>query len=345
MSMIVIMGVTGSGKSYLINKLAGEEVVPEGITLNSCECSTVNTQHQSLTNCLGTQKCQMIPVEIGHTKLLLIDTPGFDDTERSDSDILNEIARVLAAQYQLGFELKGIIYVHRITDIRYSGCNVKTFEIFKRICGEDALKNVLLITSRWGEVDESLGAARERQLRETFWAYMLARGSCMSRFHGDRSSAVSLASQLLVKESVVLRLQHEMIDEGLQLSETTAGSFVDDGLSQRLQDTKKEIQALEKLRNELRESDRAMKRQLEADWARERARLRDAQEQQVSLRRDVAQEVDAEIREETKSKSRGLSRLIPLIPVSLSLLGMFVGIPPGSFEFLSEFVMDLVGGF
>lgn len=287
----------------------------------------------------------MIPVEIGRSKLLLIDTPGFDDTTRSDSDILNEIARVLAAQYQLGFELKGIIYVHRITDIRYSGCNVKTFEIFKRICGEEALKNVLLITSRWSEVDESTGAARERQLRETFWSYMLARGSCMSRFHGDRSSAVSLASQLLIKESVVLQIQHEMIDKGLQLGQTTVGSFVDQGLNESREKLQGEIRALERLRNELKESDRAMKRQVEADWARERARLRETEEQQVSLRRNVAQEVDAEIRQETKSKSRGLSRLIPLIPVSLSLLGMFVGIPPGSFEFLSEFVLGLVGGF
>lgn len=36
-SMIVVMGVTGSGKSYLINRLAGKEVVTEGSTLDSCK--------------------------------------------------------------------------------------------------------------------------------------------------------------------------------------------------------------------------------------------------------------------------------------------------------------------
>lgn len=291
----------------------------------------------------------MIPVEIGNTKLLLIDTPGFDDTKRTDSDILNEIARVLAAQYALGFELKGIIYVHRITDIRYSGSNVKTFEVFKRICGDgDALKNVLLITSRWNEVDEATGAARERQLRKTFWAYMVARGSCMSRFHGDRSSAISLTSQLMIKPAVVLQLQHEMIDESKQLHETAAGSFVDDGLENRREECLREIEKLERLRDDLRENDRAMKREVEEDWARNRARLRDTEEQQVSLRRNVAGEVGDEIREETKSKSRGLVRLMPLIPAALSILGMFVGIPPGSFELLAGFVMglpDLMGGF
>ena len=35
-SMIVVMGVTGAGKSYFINQLAGKEVVQEGPDLESC---------------------------------------------------------------------------------------------------------------------------------------------------------------------------------------------------------------------------------------------------------------------------------------------------------------------
>ena len=36
-SMIVVMGVTGAGKSHFINQLAGKEVVQEGADLDSCE--------------------------------------------------------------------------------------------------------------------------------------------------------------------------------------------------------------------------------------------------------------------------------------------------------------------
>lgn len=324
MSMIVVMGVTGSGKSYLINRLAGRQVVAEGCTLDSC-----------------TQDCQMVPANIGNSKVMLIDTPGFDDPERPDADILSDIARVLAAQYNLGFELKGIIYIHRITDVRYAGSSIKTFEIFKRICGEEALKNVLLVTSRWNEVDEATGADRERELRERIWAYMLGHGSCMSRFHGDRSSAVTLASQLLIKDPVVLRLQHEMIDEGKNLNDTTAGSFVDAGLEKLREEYLGKIEALENLKRELKESDRVMKRQMQAEWERERARLRKTEEQQVSLRRDVYEEVKNEMQDKAETKPRGLRRLIPLIPASLSLLGMFVGIPPGSIELLSQWFLDI----
>ncbi len=65
--------------------------------------------------------CQMVPVQIGQSKVLLIDTPGFDDSKRSDTEILTEISRLLATQYKLVVTLKGIIYLHRITDNRFQG--------------------------------------------------------------------------------------------------------------------------------------------------------------------------------------------------------------------------------
>jgi len=36
-SMIVVMGVTGAGKSYFVNQLAGKSLVKEGADLDSCE--------------------------------------------------------------------------------------------------------------------------------------------------------------------------------------------------------------------------------------------------------------------------------------------------------------------
>ena len=264
-------------------------------------------------------------MNIGNSKVLMIDTPGFDDTERTDSEILTEIAQLLSAQYQLGVELKGVIYIHRITDVRYSRSAIKTFEVFKKICGERALKNVLLITSRWSEVKQSTGSDREKQLKDKFWAYMLQRGSNMSRFHGDRDSAISLVSQLLCKETVVLELQKELVDDGKRLDETVAGSYVSDNLEKLKEKYEEELSALEKLKQELLDNDRAMRRQIQRDWELEQTRLRQAQEQQVSLQRPVGVEVGQQI---ATKKSR-LSKVLPFLPTAISILGMFVGIPPG----------------
>lgn len=324
----------------------------------------------------------MIPALVGRTKVLLIDTPGFDDTDRTDSEVLTEIARLLAGQYELGFELKGIIYIHRIVDNRFSGSAVKTFEVFQRICGEEAMSNVLLVTSRWDDVDPATGADRERQLREQFWAYMLGRGSVMTRFYGDRNNAVTVASQLLVKDSVVLALQREMVDERRQLSDTAAGAYVSDAIDRDRAAHEKELRSLEALRQTLRDSDRAMKRQLQLDWERERARLRNDDEQQVGLQQDVHGAVRDELQRavakiggsrggsgsisasDSAGRSRGteLSRnggggpgrkwqvggqLLPLIPLVLNLLGLFVGIPPGAADLLFSFfpmMTDMLSG-
>lgn len=275
-----------------------------------------------------------MPIEIGASKVLLIDTPGFDDTDRSDSEILTEIARILSCQYQLGVELKGVVYIHRITDIRYSRSSVKTFEVFKKICGERALKNVLLITSRWGEVSETVGSDREQQLRNRFWAYMLNRGSNIGRFHSDRDSAISLVSQLLMKETVVLELQEELVDNGKRLSETSAGAYVSDNLDDLKMKYEEELASLEKLKHELRENDRAMKRQVQKDWDEEQARLQKAENEQVSLQRPVGKEVQEQI----KKKRSKLALVIPFIPSAISIMLMFVGIPPGVPEIIAAWL-------
>ena len=58
----------------------------------------------------------------------------------------------------------------------------------------------------------------------------------------------------------------------------------------------------------------------------------------------VTSEVWTEIRNESQRKKTGLSKLLPFIPTVLSLLGMFVGIPPGSFELLTGWFTDFGNG-
>lgn len=264
--------------------------------------------------------------------MLVIDTPGFDEAKRTDSEILTEIARLLSAQYRLGVELKGIIYIHRITDIRYTGAAAKTFEIFKKICGDKPLKNVMFVTSRWADDMEELGSQREGELKENFWAYMLDKGSNMSRFYGDHDSAVMLISQLLIKESVVLELQHDLIDKGKKLNETAAGTYVNNSLEDLRTEYQKELASLEKLRGELLEQDRATKRRVQKDLEKEKVRLQETYEQQVSLQRRIGDEVHEEIKEKwSVTFLSGLSKVLPFIPTVLDILGSFVGIPPGVF--------------
>ena len=269
--------------------------------------------------------------------MLLIDTPGFDDSARTDSEILTEISRLLSAQYEAGVGLKGVIYLHRITDNKYAGSSVKTLEIFKKICGEVALKNVLLVTTRWNEVAEEKGASREQQLRDDFWAYMLSHGSTMARFYGNRESAIGIVSQLVSRQSILLELQRELVEQGKTLNQTVAGAFVSNSISEDKARYEQELRDLEKLRQTLQESDRARKRKVQKDWAREQQRLQTAHEDEERLRRDIAAEVREEIEKKTKEKkSSNLWKLVPLLPALVEVVEMFVGLPSGSSSVLTS---------
>lgn len=243
-----------------------------------------------------------------------------------------EISKMLAVQYELGVSLKGVIYLHRVTDLRFQGSSMKTLQIFTKICGADALKNVVLATTRWDEVVEAVGADREQQLRTNFWAYMLGKGSIMTRFYGDRPSAIGMVSQLLSKRSIVLDLQREMVDEGKPLNQTTAGAMVNDEAGSKKAQYEQGLRDLDDLRRTLQENDRVMREQIQKDWAKEKARLQKAIEDQKTLGRDVAAEVREQIddKKEKKKKKSSLGSALPFLPSVLGFLGMFVGLPTGS---------------
>ena len=274
-----------------------------------------------------------MPCQIGKSKVLLIDTPGFDDTHRTDSEILEEISRILTAQYELGIQLKGVFYLHRVSDVRFSGSSMKTLKIFTQICGAAALESVTLVTTRWDQVDESTGALRERELRDNFWAYMVSQGSKMTRFHGDRDSAVSLVSGLLGNPSIVLAIQRELVEEGKTLSQTSAGAIVNDNLTEMKQQYQQQLAELEEARRTLAADDATLRRKMEQDYEREVARLRRASEDEEIMRRRVAAEVRQEIQvgqQKNSSIWSGLGKTaMHFLPTALSILGMFVGFPTG----------------
>src|SRR5580700_36213 len=79
--------------------------------------------------------------------------------------------------------LSGIIYLHRITDNRKTHASMRILTLFRKLCGENNLSNVLLVTNRWGVCDRE-EAEREKELmtRGSFWATMLARGAKACRY-------------------------------------------------------------------------------------------------------------------------------------------------------------------
>lgn len=103
-----------------------------------------------------------------------------------------------------------------------AGSPLRNLTLFEKLCGKGAFQNVILTTTMWDKVDESMGSIREEELRKTYWKAMVNVGSGLARFRNTHDSAWEIISRF-TRPRVPLKLQVEMVDKGLELSETAAG--------------------------------------------------------------------------------------------------------------------------
>lgn len=211
--VIAVMGITGTGKSSFI-KLLTHFGVEVGHDLQSC------------TYDIGIHSFQL-----NGRSIFLIDTPGFDDTHRSDTQILKDIAYFLSAAYAKKVKLAGIIYLHRITDIRMTGTAAKNLSMFQLLCGTDSMSNVVLASTRWddlkNEEGRERGKANEKQLKNTYWKPMLQDGSKMFRHDNTALSALNIVNYIMgLKQPAVLDIQRQIVDEKRTLDDTPVGQEV-----------------------------------------------------------------------------------------------------------------------
>ena len=60
-----------------------------------------------------------------------------------------------------------------MTHTRMLGPISQSLDIFQKLCGEGALKRVVLCTTKWSEIYQEEGEKRAEQLKEIYWKEML----------------------------------------------------------------------------------------------------------------------------------------------------------------------------
>ncbi|KAF9530137.1 P-loop containing nucleoside triphosphate hydrolase protein [Crepidotus variabilis] len=215
--IIAIMGPTGSGKSNIIDMLSNGHTHWSGSTLKS-----VTTKVRSTT--------AKIPIGSGEQKITLVDTPGFDDTTKSDTEILEMIAEWMADTHRKKTELTGIMYLHRITDNRLAGTPHRNLKMFGKLCGDgpNVGKKVMFVTTMWDKLQGDsaklrMGQKRQGELKQ-YWDPMMKLGAQTAEFNNTREAAIELASRIIRQEAAggVTLLQEELVDLNRPLNETQA---------------------------------------------------------------------------------------------------------------------------
>jgi hypothetical protein len=139
--------------------------------------------------------------------------------------------------------------LHRISDNRMSGSPLKNLHMFGKLCGDGAIKNVVLGTTMWTKVKPDIGERREKELEETYWREMLNMGSRMMRFRDSSEAAWDMIDKIVdtrdTDKDQALLLQEELVDLGRRLSETEAGKALYNKLQQALAEQKEAIRRLQ----------------------------------------------------------------------------------------------------
>ncbi|PPQ63565.1 hypothetical protein CVT24_004862 [Panaeolus cyanescens] len=228
--IVLVMGQTGVGKSTFVQ--AAERVFHGSTSV----CHTVS---HDLTSGTKNVECLSIPIPHTKSKLILVDTPGFDDQDRPDSEILETIATWLSETYSQKKQINGIIYLHRINDLRFDAGVAMTLSYFQKLCGGGPVYGrVVLTTSFWNNVsfaERHKYERKERELHDGHWKAMLHRTNdpaSASRFDCTTADmereTVCRTLWTLVKSvnKTVLLLQKELVDKKLSLPKTTVGKVV-----------------------------------------------------------------------------------------------------------------------
>ncbi|KIM27772.1 hypothetical protein M408DRAFT_24147 [Serendipita vermifera MAFF 305830] len=285
--IIAVMGPTGSGKSTFINLVSGANF-EVGDDLESCTTAVAISP----------------PFQLDGRSVILVDTPGFDDSNMSDTDILRLISGYLATSYKKGRMLAGILYFHRISDFRMGGISRRNFEIFRELCGETTLKNIIIVTNMWAEVPTEAGKRREHQLEtdDRYFAPAIVAGAKLLQHHNTKESAEAILTQIVHNTPLPFKIQQEVVDKKKYLDETAAVEVLSNDAQVMEERHKREMEeirrkmAAEEWINQGRARREKAKREVEA----EQQRIND-QGLHEKLRKDrMNQKVEARLREELR---------------------------------------------
>jgi len=170
-------------------------------------------------------------MECNNRTIHLIDTPGFNDTGRSDGETLQELAFWLAAAHERELKLSGIIYLHPINATRLQGSGVRSLNAFKKMVGETNYRGVIVATTRWDEVASdqmNFASQRERELRVKL-ADVVEKGGRVVSLSAGRIDAMKIVAHIASRsqeERLTLAFQRQLVEEELAIHETDAGKFL-----------------------------------------------------------------------------------------------------------------------
>ncbi|KAG6827309.1 hypothetical protein H0H92_012381 [Tricholoma furcatifolium] len=229
-----VMGATGAGKSTFVNLLPIKE--PKASVGGGAQSHTQFVRAYHLPDS-----------EFPDNRIFLVDTPGFDDSGLTASEIVRRISVWLANSYTSDMKVAGVIYCHSILEPRWSSSTQKNFELFKRLCGPSAARKTVIVTTKW-DVPRDVESCKDsqREFEKTCWKNIIDNGAVVHRSMNTEEHARDTIDCLLCKNAYYdpLQIQKELVDQNLSLDRTGVANMLFLELLERLKFYKEQVEAL-----------------------------------------------------------------------------------------------------
>lgn len=193
------------------------------------------------------------------------------------------------------------------------GSSLRNLKMFRQLCGDNPLKNVVLATTGWGTAERSGSLQKaednENQLETDpdFWEPLIKRGSTTARFTDTEESALEIIMSLAGRAPVTLQIQTELVIEEKKLIDTAAGNTVNEEMKKLEAKYKAEISKIQQDMDEaLSARDQEMHDALDESKQAFERRLDQVRQEQQTLsyeRRNEHRRLQDEL-EETKRELR-----------------------------------------
>ena len=111
--------------------------------------------------------------------------------------------------------------------------------MFRKLCGDGALRNVVIVTNMWGLVESvARGEARERELSTDpeLFQPALSKGAIMLRHDNTIESAHAILRRFVETHPEALAIQKEVVDESRSLDHTSAGQKLQEDMNREIEE-------------------------------------------------------------------------------------------------------------
>ena len=129
----------------------------------------------------------------------------------------------------------GVLYLHDISNKRFTGTARMNLMMFRHLCGDADLDRVILGTTKWGVNTSDCDQQHEKEMRVDHWSTLLDQGAEVRQFLGTSASAWDILNVFLQRADNArgisknvdpLQIQKAVVDEDTPVRETKAGKFL-----------------------------------------------------------------------------------------------------------------------